>query len=148
MTNNLTNNPDKSNGNRTELREAEMPHEMKRRAKKQMSDTNDRLKHKAAASGKMSFKGQKHVDLMTFNALAEEAFVELVRKLIEDSGRVAVPIGMVYQEGAYELNVSPQTAKRYLVKFSARRGPLRVFGKDVMLNPHYEPNEDTLAEDE
>ena len=139
---------DRNNGNHTELKnelknteEPLLPHEMKKRAKRKQVDVNAQLKAKAEQSGKSNFKSQKHVDLMSFNAQAEDAFVELVRKLIEESGRTAIPIGMVYQEAAYELNVSPQTAKRYLIKHSARRAPLRVFGKDVMLNPNYVPNE-------
>jgi len=119
-----------------------LPHEVKRRAKRKQASTNERLKAQAAKTGNSrSFKSQKHVDLMAFNASAEELFVEIVRKLIEDSGRTTISIGTVYQEGAYELNVSPQTVKRYLIKHSARRAALRVFGKDVMLNPKYAPDE-------
>jgi len=120
----------------------DLPREVKRKARRRQANTNDRLKDKAERAGKSNFKNQKHVDLMAFNASAEEGFIEIVRKLIEESGRTAIPIGMVYQEAAYELNVSPQTAKRYLVKHSAKRAELRVFGKDVMLNPRYEPEEE------
>lgn len=125
-----------------------LPHEVKRRAKKKQVSTNDKLKAKAQTAGKSNFKNQKHVDLMAFNASAEDAFVEIVRKLIEESGRTTIPIGTVYQETAYELNVSPQTAKRYLIKHSARRAALRVFGKDVMLNPNYKPDEPDEEEDD
>lgn len=129
------------------LEEVLLPHEVKRRAKKKQENTNDKLKAKAQAAGKSNFKNQKHVDLMAFNASAEDQFVEIVRKLIEDSGRTTIPIGTVYQEGAYELNVSPQTVKRYLIKHSAKRAALRVFGKDVMLNPNYKPDEPEEEDD-
>src|SRR3990172_4221262 len=91
-----------------------LPHEVKRKARKKQKNTNERLIAKAKRTGRSNFKSQKHIDLMAFNASAEEQFVEIVRKLIEESGRTSIPIGMVYQETAYELNVSPQTAKRYL----------------------------------
>lgn len=127
----------------------ELPHTTRRRVRKQQADTNERLKTKAAKAGKSNFKNQKHVDLMSFNASAEDQFVEIVRKLIEDSpGKTSIAIGTVYQEAAYELNVSPQTAKRYLIKHSARRAALRVFGKDVMLNPKYDPDEEEGESDE
>ena len=118
----------------------ELPHEMKRRVKKNVSKVNAKLKAMGGASG---FKNQKHVDLMSFNAGAESQFIELVRVLIEKSpGGVVVPISKVYQEAAYRLNVSTQTAKRYLIKYSADLAPFRVFGKDVMLNSRYEEDED------
>ena len=117
----------------------ELPHEMKRRVKKNISKVDAKLKSRGGASG---FKNQKHVDLMSFNAGAEVQFVEIVRRLIEKGGRNTVPISKVYQEAAYELNVSPQTAKRYLIKHSADRAELRVFGKDVLLNSRYVEEED------
>lgn len=119
-----------------------LPDEVKRRARKNQANTNMILKKKAERAGKSHFKDQKHIDLMAFNAEAEDHFVELVRVMIEEIGSGQVPIGQVYQEAAYELNVSPQTAKRYLIKHSARRAELRVFGKAVMLNPRYEPEKD------
>jgi len=119
----------------------DLPHEVKRKAKKKQADTNDRLKEKAKGADK-SFKNQKHVDLMAFNASAEERFVEKVRLMIEKSNRTTIPISQVYQECSYDLNVSPQTVKRYLVKHSASRAELRVFGKDVMLNPNYRPEDE------
>lgn len=120
----------------------DLPAEVKRKARRRQANTNEKLKEIAKRAGKGNFKNQKHVDIMAFNASAEEKFVEIVRKLIEESGRTAIPIGTVCQETAYGLNISTQTAKRYLVKHSARQAALRVFGKDVMLNPRYEPEEE------
>lgn len=132
---------------KNEPKAAELPYQMKRRAKRQQADTNDLLKAKMAGADK-SFKNQKHVDLMAFNASAEDRFIEKVRLMIEKSGRTVIPIAKVYQECSYDLNVSPQTIKRYLVKHSAERAELRVFGKDVMLNPNYKPEDEEEDDDE
>ena len=130
------------------LQPVELPHQMKRRVKKQQASTNDLLKAKGARGDRRGFKNQKHVDLMAFNASAEDQFVEDLRKLIEESGRPAIAISKVYQECSYNLNVSPQTVKRYLVKHSASRAEFRVFGKDVMLNPKYQPDEEDDEEED
>lgn len=113
--------------------------------KKRKIDTNQKLKEEGVKRGKRNFKGQKHIDLVSFNAGAEGQFVEEVRKLIEKAkkkyGRNTVPITEVLQECAYELDVSPSTVKRYLIKYSARRAPLTVAEMDVMLNPNYGEDE-------
>jgi len=125
-----------------------LPHEVKRIAKKGQKKVNAELKQKAKRAGKSRFKDQKHVDLMSFSAGAELQFVEGVRKLIEKEASGQVPINVVYQEMAYELDVSPQTAKRYLIKHSARRAEFRVFGPAVMLNPKYRPDEEGDDDDD
>jgi hypothetical protein len=106
------------------------------------------LKAKAKRTGKSRFKDQKHIDLMSFSTGAEIQFVERVRQLIEKESSGQVAINVVYQEMAYELDISPQTAKRYLIKHSARRAEFRVFGPAVMLNPNYKPEEESEEEDE
>ena len=125
----------------------ESPHQTKIRVKKKQSKTNDTLKAKAEkANGKTNgknFKSQKHLDIMSFNADAEIKFIECVRTLIEENHGNPVNISEVYRESSYEIDVSPSTVKRYLVKHSARRAELRVFGKAVMLNPNYVPAEES-----
>lgn len=125
----------------------ETQQQTKVRVKHKQSKTNDVLKKKAdqsAATGNgKNYKSQKHLDIMSFNADAEIKFVEVVRVLIEDNNCNPVNISEVYREASYELDVSPSTVKRYLVKHSARRAELRVFGKAVMLNPNYVPAEES-----
>lgn len=111
--------------------------ETRRKAKQKQAETNAVLKRQAGKNPR-DFRNQKHVDVMSFNAGAEAAFVELVRGLIEEApGKTQVPLSEVMREASYELNVSTMTVKRYLTKMSARRAPLRVFGDAVMLNPNY-----------
>jgi hypothetical protein len=61
----------------------------------------------------------KATDLTAFNTTAEERFHQLVCKLIREEGPVTVRV--VQSEAAYELNISLETAKRYLGKHTARR---------------------------
>ena len=117
-----------------------LPQATKARAVKRQSRTNEILKQRAEDLEGNDYRRQKHMDAVAFNAGAESAFVELVRGLIEKSpGGKMIPIVQVFQEGAYEIGVSTQTAKRYLIKHSAQRAEFRVFGDYVMLNPNYEP---------
>jgi len=58
------------------------------------------------------------VDVIAFNGEAEAAFVALVRRLVIPNGR---RWSEVIQEAAYELDISTETAKRYLVKHTASR---------------------------
>jgi hypothetical protein len=65
----------------------------------------------------------KRTDLNSFNTAAEQAFISLICKLIADEGPVTVR--EVMSEGSYELDISPETAKRYLFKHTARRAHFR-----------------------
>lgn len=75
--------------------------------------------------------GWKSLDPSAFNAEAESEFVEIVRGLLAESARVRS--SEVVQEAAFRLNVSPETAKRYLFKWSARSAPFVVSGGWVAL---------------
>jgi hypothetical protein len=61
----------------------------------------------------------KRTDLNAFNSAAEDAFVNLICRFIVDEGPRTVRA--VMSEASYELDVSPETAKRYLFKHTARR---------------------------
>lgn len=61
----------------------------------------------------------KALDLTEFNSRAEQEFVKLVSDFIHEEGEQR--IRSVLAEVAFELNISIETAKRYLLKHSARR---------------------------
>lgn len=61
----------------------------------------------------------KRTDLNAFNATAEGAFVSLICRFIMEEGPRTVRD--VMSEASYELDISPETAKRYLFKHTARR---------------------------
>lgn len=65
----------------------------------------------------------KRTDLNAFNTAAEGAFVSLICKFIAEEGPRTVR--QVMSEASYELDVSPETAKRYLFKHTARRAHFR-----------------------
>jgi len=65
----------------------------------------------------------KRTDLNAFNLAAEDAFINLICKLIVEEGPRTVRA--VMSEASFELDVSPETAKRYLFKHTARRAHFR-----------------------
>ncbi len=73
----------------------------------------------------------KQFDLISFNSEAERQFCLLVVKLLE--GGEQVTPNCVIQEAAYELNISVVTAKRYLIKHTARRAMFNVVDGLVIL---------------
>jgi hypothetical protein len=121
-------------------------HAMRSRARRGQARTNEILKHQAAENQGRDFHELKFVNPSAFNSRAEEKFVELVRTLIEENGGRGYPVWEVCREAAYEIKISMDTAKRYLMKHSARRAEFLVFGKQVMLNPRYEPPAEPEAE--
>jgi hypothetical protein len=67
----------------------------------------------------------KQLDIVAFNQSAEAYFQTVLKELIlADGGRTSY-LGAV-QEIAYRLNVSPETAKRYILKHTARSAPFEV----------------------
>ena len=90
----------------------------------------------------------KSADLVAFNELADEYFVHLVRVLLTESPTEKIKTTEVLREASYEIGVSPETIKRYLMQHTARRAEFRVFQGYVFLNPNYvsrdEEEEDVL----
>ena len=111
----------------------------KRSAERRQKKAIKKLWGREERFGKRDFKNQKHVDLLSFNAGAEDMFVQLVRRLIERNNGKPVTIGRVLQKTSFKLNISPMTAKRYLQKHTDDEAELRVFGEMVMLNPNFVP---------
>ena len=73
----------------------------------------------------------KSLDVIAFNQGAEERFVALVKSYLEEEG--PQPVNAVLAEASFELDISPATAKRYLIKHSARRAEFVVLEKLVRL---------------
>lgn len=61
----------------------------------------------------------KAIDLLEFNQTAEQEFVKIITDLCSSVGSPSVRECLA--EAAFELNVSIETAKRYLLKHTARR---------------------------
>ena len=73
----------------------------------------------------------KSLDLVAFNQSAEKSFVDLVITFLQEEG--PQPVSTVITETAFELDISPATAKRYLQKHSARRAEFLIQEKLVRL---------------
>ena len=80
----------------------------------------------------------KSADLVAFNELADEYFVHLVREIVGESPTERVKTVEILREASYEIGVSTETIKRYLMQHTARRAEFRVFQGYVFLNPNYE----------
>ena len=74
----------------------------------------------------------KAIDLTEFNSRAEQAFVELVAAFVQECSQPP-RVREVLAEAAFELNISIETAKRYLLKHSARRAEFAITGGVVTL---------------
>lgn len=90
---------------------------------KQEDLNNHPLFKKSIPTDKQELASQKEFDLVGFNLSAEKQFIELLCWLLADgelSPREAI------QEASFELNISPETTKRYLSKHTARRAQFRI----------------------
>jgi hypothetical protein len=67
----------------------------------------------------------KQIDIVAFNQSAEVYFQTVLKELILADGGKTSYLGAV-QEIAYRLNISPETAKRYILKHTARSAPFEV----------------------
>ena len=83
-----------------------------------------------------SWRALKTLDAVGFNAGAEEAFLALAAALIAEG---PVRVSELLQETAYELDISVATARRYLMKHTARRASLVVVRGHVQ---HRAPSND------
>lgn len=76
----------------------------------------------------------KATDLTAFNSSAEASFHSLICKLIAMDGPLSVRD--VLSEAAFELNISIETAKRYLFKHTARRAHFSYTADGRVTCPH------------
>lgn len=75
----------------------------------------------------------KALDLNEFNSRAEQEFVKLVSEFVRECEGNPPRVREVLAEAAFELDISVETAKRYLLKHSARRAEFEVVGGVVTL---------------
>jgi predicted transcriptional regulator YheO len=80
----------------------------------------------------MPDQGLKQTDLVAFNQNAEQVFVSLLKELIQSENGI-ISYREAVRETAFELNVSIDTAKRYLEKHSARRAEFSIADGSVRL---------------
>lgn len=73
----------------------------------------------------------KAIDLLEFNGRAEQEFVKITKEYIEQEGSQSVRA--ILAEAAFELNISIETAKRYLLKHTARRAEFKIEAGKVEL---------------
>ncbi len=78
----------------------------------------------------------KTLDLTEFNTRAEAEFVLLVSEFIRERESNLPRVREVLAEAAFELNISIETAKRYLLKHTARRAEFQVIDGKVGLREH------------
>jgi hypothetical protein len=76
-------------------------------------------------------QGLKESDILAFNHDAEAAFVSLITGILQEDGKLSYREAV--REAAFELNVSIETAKRYLEKHSARRAEFYIEDGSVTL---------------
>ena len=74
----------------------------------------------------------KFLDPVGFNFQAERRFLILVGNLCSSGPQ---PVNTILQEAAFELNVSTETARRYLVKHTASRATLEIDDGMVSVKP-------------
>ena len=76
-------------------------------------------------------QGLKQSDIVAFNHEAEKSFVKLISELVQED--VSISYREAVREAAFELNISIETAKRYLEKHSARRAEFCIDDGSVTL---------------
>lgn len=116
------------------------------KAKAKQKVTDKKLKEQEKGKDWKKIRKQlrslKSADLVAFNELADEYFVHLVRELLAETQGEKVKTTEVLREASYEIGVSPETVKRYLLQHTARRAEFRVFQGYVFLNGNYESREE------
>jgi hypothetical protein len=73
----------------------------------------------------------KAIDLVAFNRSAEERFCDYLQSLLRYEDALSVLDAI--RECAFELDISPETAKRYLLKHTARRAAFIIADGKVRL---------------
>jgi hypothetical protein len=74
----------------------------------------------------------KQQDIVEFNRSAEAYFRTLLKEMIlADGGRTGYLVAV--QEIAYRLDISTETAKRYVLKYTARSAPFEIQDGLIML---------------
>lgn len=80
-----------------------------------------------------SWRGLKSLDICSFNQGAELYFVGWLTEKIETADYNAVSLGWVISNAAFELDISTETAKRYIIKHTADKAEFYSDGKVITL---------------
>lgn len=98
-------------------------------------DLADDLRELGYQSDKQTLDKLKENDVLAFNSVAEAEFCEFLCILLDEvKGKLTV--NEAVQEASFELNISPVTAKRYLIKHTARRAQFAIINKFVKCKLH------------
>ncbi len=98
---------------------------------KNESDPNE---NHSFISDKSTLDRLKENDLLAFNAVAESEFCSFVCSYLDEFQNVTQH--EIIQEASFELNISPVTAKRYLLKHTARRANFAIVNKFLVCKVH------------
>ena len=85
-------------------------------------------------SDKPTLDRLKENDMIAFNAVAESEFISFVCSYLDEYENVTQH--EIIQESSFELNISPVTAKRYLLKHTARRTTFAIINKFLVCKVH------------
>lgn len=97
-------------------------------------DESDQDETHSFISDKATLDRLKENDLLAFNAVAESEFISFVCSYLDDYENVTQH--EIIQETSFELNISPVTAKRYLLKHTARRANFAIINKFLVCKAH------------
>jgi hypothetical protein len=78
---------------------------------------------RGSSSSSSSWRSMKSIDIVAFNAGAEDRFCQWLLAKLEEEDFGTVSVGWVKSNASYDLNVSPETIKRYIIKFTADAAP-------------------------
>lgn len=70
-----------------------------------------------------AYKVMKTIDVTAFNFHSEKHFTWWLERAILAAEFECVGLAWCYQNGSYDLQLSPETIKRYVVKYTAERAP-------------------------
>jgi hypothetical protein len=121
--------------------------ELSEKAKAGQVRTAEALKQAEEGKKRRNMQSLKLVDAVAFNRWAEEEFIGITRELMGENPHTRVQVSEVVREVAYELKISPETVKRYILKHTARRAEFRQHDGWMFLNPKFEPMEEDDDED-
>lgn len=102
----------------------------------QQSPPSSRGRQRKKSQGQSSpsssaWRRLKSLDIVGFNMGAEGHFVQWLAAKIASEEYQAVSLGWVYSNAAFELDVSIETIKRYIGKYTADAAPFRSDGKVI-----------------
>jgi hypothetical protein len=115
--------------------------------KQRRQRTNRLLKKQAQEGGldkvtKRKLEELRDANIGRFSSMAKRKFVELARTLMEKNNLDGINIWDLEREAAYQIGITTQTVKMYIDQHTASTAPFMKWGKLLLLNPNYQPEED------